>query len=50
MIKHIINKFINKIHGIDTSIDENYFRVPRYLMYEIIEEFEKELEKQNSDK
>ena len=45
MIKRILNQFINKIHGIDTSIDENYFRIPRYLFYEAIEELKEALEK-----
>lgn len=43
MIKRILNQFMNKIHTYDTSIDENYFRIPRYLFYEAIEELEEGL-------
>ena len=49
MIKRILNQFMNKIHTDDTSIDENYFRIPRYLFYEAIEELEEDLKKNTEE-
>ena len=49
MIKCILNQFMNKIHTYDTSIDENYFRIPRYLFYEAIEELEEDLKKNTEE-
>ena len=37
-ISSILNHFISRIRGADTSIDENYIRIPTYLFYEILEE------------
>lgn len=49
MIKRILKQFINKIHTYDTSIDENYIRIPRYLFFEAIEELEEDLKKNTEE-
>lgn len=39
----LLNDFRKQISGIDTSIDENYLRLPKYLLYEKLDDLELKL-------